>query len=152
MPIVSKLDEPDIRIGRLHIWVHGRQYPASQDYYDGNWLNVTAEYTGRDSRTKAHGAFIRLDELKSFLGGLEDLDRDLKGDALLDCMEPNLHVEIRAQSLGHLEIKTAITADQLTESHVYKEQADQTFLPLMITGLRAVLARYPMRDDGTVAR
>jgi len=149
--MIPKLGEPDIRIGRLHIWVHGRQYPASQDYYDGNWLNVTAEYTGRDSRVMAHGAFIRTDELDGFLDSLVILDKDLKGDAKLKCVDPNLHVEIYAKSLGHLEMKTKLTADQLTESHEFKEQLDQTFLHPMIAGLRDVLTRYPVCNTDKTA-
>jgi len=147
MPVTSKLGEPDARIGRLHIWVHGRQFPDSQDYWDSNWLNVTAEYIGRDSRTKAHGAIITAGELYEFASGLEILNRDLKGSAVLECMEPYLHVEVRAKSLGHIEIEVAITADPLTESHTYKEQIDQTFLPPILAGLRSVLTRYPVRDD-----
>ena len=151
MSMISKLDEPDIRIGHLQIWVHGRQYPASQDYWDSNWLHVTAEYTGRGSRVMANGAFIRTDELNEFLGGLVVLDKELKGDASLKCMEPNLNVEVYAKSLGHMEMKTKLTADHMTESHEFTEQIDQTFLPPIIAGLKAVLTRYPMHDPDKVA-
>ena len=151
MSRTSKFGEPDIRIGRLHIWVHGRQFPTSQDYYDSNWLNVTAEYVGRDSHVIAHGAFIRTDELNRFLVDLATLDKELKGKAGIKCMEPNLYVEIYSKSLGHLEIKTKLTADQLTETHEFKEQIDQTFLPPIITGLKSVLTQYPVHDSDRTA-
>jgi|SRR6185312_6966740 len=144
--MMSKLGEPDLKISRLNIWIHGRQFPASQDYLDSEWLNVTAEYAGRDSRVVAHGTFIRLNELSRFSDGLVSLDKDLKGSAAFECIEPNLHVEIHAKNLGHLEMKTRITADHMTESHEFREQIDQTFLAPLISGLRAVLTRYPMRD------
>ena len=150
MPTTEKRGEPDIKIGGLNIWVHGRQFPDSQTYWDSNVLNVTAEYIGRDSRVLAHGSFIHLGYLAGFLAALKAVHSELKGEALLDCVEPNLRVVIAAKSLGHLEVKTTITADQMTESHVYKEQMDQTFLPPILEDLRKVLALYPVRESGKV--
>ena len=142
MSETQKLGNPDIKIGRLHIWVHGRQFPESQDYWDSNWLNVTAEYTGLDSRVAAHGAFIHLGELAGFLDQLEVLNSELKGDAVLKCLEPNLHVDIRAMSLGHMAIEISLTADHMIESHRFSEKIDQTFLPPIIESLRRVLTQY----------
>lgn len=115
-------------------------------------MSVTAEYQGRDSRVSAHGSFIHLSELAGFLRSLEVLHAELKGEAILECLEPNLRVGIHAKSLGHLEMKVMLTADSLTESHDYKEGSDQSFLPPIIEGLRKVLARYPVREPGKPAR
>lgn len=38
----DNLGQPDIKLNGLQIWIHGRQYPNEEDYWDGNWLNVTA--------------------------------------------------------------------------------------------------------------
>ena len=38
---LDHLGEPDIKLAGLQIWVHGRQFPDSDDYWDGNWLYVT---------------------------------------------------------------------------------------------------------------
>lgn len=39
---LSKLGKPDLTISGLKVWVHGREYENSDDYWDGNWLRVTA--------------------------------------------------------------------------------------------------------------
>ncbi|HEY4128196.1 MAG TPA: hypothetical protein VGN70_09145 [Gammaproteobacteria bacterium] len=150
--MTSKLGDPDIKVDRLDVWLHGRQFPDVQDYWDSDWLSVTAEYKGRDSRVVAHGPFIHLSELASFFTALKVLDEKLKGEAVLDCLEPDLHLDIRAKSLGHLEVEVSLTADNVTESHSYQEQIDQTPLPLILGALNQVLSRYPMRDPGKVVR
>jgi hypothetical protein len=33
-------DHPAMQLGALGIWVRGRQLSESEDYSDGNWLNV----------------------------------------------------------------------------------------------------------------
>jgi hypothetical protein len=39
----DNLGPPSLKIDGFALWVHGRQLPESQDFYDGNWLNVTAQ-------------------------------------------------------------------------------------------------------------
>lgn len=34
--------EPSLSIAGFQLWVHGRQFPEATDFYDGNWLRVTA--------------------------------------------------------------------------------------------------------------
>jgi hypothetical protein len=36
------LGEPDIKISGLEIWIHGNQFPDENDYWDGNWMDITA--------------------------------------------------------------------------------------------------------------
>jgi len=38
----AKLGMPDLKLEGLQIWIHGRQFPDAADYWDGNWLRVTA--------------------------------------------------------------------------------------------------------------
>ena len=40
--LICKLGQPDITVGALHIWIHERQFPESEDFWDGNWGNATA--------------------------------------------------------------------------------------------------------------
>lgn len=32
---------PDLVLVGFRLWVHGRQFPDKQDYYDGNWLTIS---------------------------------------------------------------------------------------------------------------
>jgi hypothetical protein len=31
---------PDMQLGSLAIWVRGREFSGSEDYWDANWLSV----------------------------------------------------------------------------------------------------------------
>ena len=42
----ADLDTLDLKLEGLQIWVHGRQFPDLHDYWDGNWLRVTAHCGG----------------------------------------------------------------------------------------------------------
>lgn len=36
----GQLEKPHLEFGVLQIWVLGREFEDSQDYWDGNWLRV----------------------------------------------------------------------------------------------------------------
>ena len=38
----ADLGVPDLKLAGLQLWVHGREFPESEDADDGNWLRVTA--------------------------------------------------------------------------------------------------------------
>ena len=38
------LGSPDISFSSFQLWIHGREFEAAQDYWDGNWLRVTVHY------------------------------------------------------------------------------------------------------------
>ena len=39
----ENIGEPDIKISGLEIWIRGNQFSDSRDYWDGNWMNITAQ-------------------------------------------------------------------------------------------------------------
>jgi hypothetical protein len=53
--------EPDVKIVGLRTWVHCREFESSDDYWDGNWLRVTA-------RCEADGAVVEESEPPLHLG------------------------------------------------------------------------------------
>jgi hypothetical protein len=57
---------PDLAIGHLELWVHRRELPEAHDYWDGNWLNVTARYRRGASTVAASGAFLHASEIVEF--------------------------------------------------------------------------------------
>lgn len=140
------LGEPDLEIAVLRLWVHNRQFPASDDYWDGNWLNVTAECRSPGTCVHANGPIVHLGEIQTLLEQLEVLYRSLHGEARLECMEPNLDVSLRALTGGHVEVTISLTPNQLTESHTYTEHLDQTFLPSIIAECKAILGKFPPKE------
>jgi len=143
---VSDRSEADLQIAGLRLWVHGRQFPEAEDYWDGNWLNITAECVYPGSWVEVSGPVVHVREVQQLLEGCERLYATLEGAAGLECMEPNLRVKLAmGDKAGHIKVSIALTPEHLTESHQYEDWIDQTFLPPIIAACRRVLDRYPTR-------
>ena len=96
----SKLGPPQIRLAGLQIWVHSRQFPESDDYWDGNWINVTAHCGAKGADVWTSGSIIHLPEIKRWADACEKMHATLSGEANLECMEPWLLVELRMRCNG----------------------------------------------------
>jgi hypothetical protein len=142
---IQQLGEPDLQVGGLSLWVHGRAYEESVDYWDGNWLRVTAICRYPGAWTSTEGTILHLSEVSGLLEGCQSVFDTLEGNAVLDCMEPNLKIELESTGSGHLAVRIAITPDHMTQSHSYTDELDQTFLPPIIASCRSILAKYPFR-------
>ena len=143
---LAKLGKPDVEIASLRIWVHGRQFDDSQDYWDGNWLRVTAHCAEGGGSARIHGSILHLSEIDRFAAACEVLQSTLRGKAELSCMEPNLGIALSASdSRGTIEVKVRITPDHLVQEHLFRFSIDQSYLPGITRGLRSVLARIPLR-------
>lgn len=149
---IAELGEPQLVIGGLRVWIHGRQFPQSLDYWDGNWLRVTAYCIYPDSIVRAHGAIIHLGEVFGLLRECEQLYQTLQGSAGLRCIEPNIAVEFNAETGGRIKVKLSITPDHMIESHSFEEEMDQTYLPPIIGSCQAILADFPIREPEALAK
>jgi len=136
---------PTIVVGGLRIWVHGRQYPDTEDYWDGNWLRVTVLCGASGAEVRVSGAIIHLGEVAEWLSGTESLHQKLTGSAALKCVEPELHVEMEMTKHGQLVMTVNITPDNLTQQHEFKFDLDQSYLPNVIRACREVLSKYPLK-------
>ena len=141
----EQLGDPDIKISGLEIWIHGRQFPDTEDYWDGNWLRVTVHCSADSSSVWANGTFIHLPELYGWYESTLELNDSLKGSAHLDCMEPNLSAIIKAKSLGQLTMEVNITPNHLEQEHKYLFELDQSYLPGFLSGCKKVLEKYPVK-------
>jgi hypothetical protein len=142
---MQDLGEPDFAIAGLKVWIHGRQFPDATDYWDGNWLLVTISCTYPSSSVTAGGPILHLSEVATFKKSCEELYQKLKGRAVLDCMEPNLRVGLLAEGHGRIQVAISITPNHLTESHEFRDEVDQTFLPPIIAGCERILKKFPIR-------
>ena len=59
----DSLGPPALNIVGFQLWVHGRQFPNAQDYWDGNWLNVTAHCGANGASVWASGAIVMVADL-----------------------------------------------------------------------------------------
>jgi hypothetical protein len=137
--------DPDIHFDEFSLWIFGRQFPGSEDYWDGNWLSVKAEVEALGAVVRVSGAIVHLGDLAGFANELEKLDQTLTGTARLNCIEPNLRIVIEGNSLGHLRATTEITPEHLTQRHSFVSEFDQTFLKPLLIQIRSVLSQYPLK-------
>ena len=136
-----------IQFSNISITVHKREFPESKDFWDGNWLHVTIIYKDDHTTVKVHGPYLHLTELSKFLKDCERLDKTLHGNAVLDPMEPNLKIELKAKKRGNIQMMTSITPNVLTQKHEILDEIDQSYLPDFITNLRQVLDEYPIQKE-----
>jgi hypothetical protein len=148
---IEALGAPDIQIAGLRIWVHGRQFEDSMDYWDGNWLRVTAYCIYPDAIVRVHGSIIHLGEIAGLKRDCAQLHESLKGVAKLDCIEPNLSAKLEMHWNGGIGVQINITPDHLAQTHSFEDALDQTYLPGIIRQCDEVLSRLPIRDADGVA-
>jgi hypothetical protein len=145
---VSRLGPPDIALAGLQIWVHGRQFPDAQDYWDGNWLNITAHCGAPGSEVIVTGSFIHLFEISNWYKALKTMNETVSGEAqLCGYYEHNLLVRMDMNNTGHLSIKVEITPNQMTQLHSFMFYLDQTYLPPLLVQCESLLDEYPVRDE-----
>ncbi|HEY5301509.1 MAG TPA: hypothetical protein VIJ55_12605 [Acetobacteraceae bacterium] len=142
----EKLGAPNLKLEGLQIWIHGRQFPDLHDYWDGNWLHVTAHCGGNGATVFATGPILHLSEFDRWLAETEQLLKNLS-DARLACVEPALSVTLKAGSLGHITMEVSITPDHMTQRHWFQFKIDQSYLPPLAKQCRSILEAYPIRGS-----
>ena len=142
----ADLGDPDLKVAGFQLWVHGRQFPDSTDYDDGNWLRVTAYCGASGASVWAQGAILMVTDIAGF--GTQCaamLGRDGKS-AALDPFEPELKVTLEtAGPLGHVRARVEITPDHLAQAHRFEFEVGQSYLPGIIQQCSAIVREYSIR-------
>ena len=149
LDIINKFGKPDLNMNRFKLWIHGRQYPNSDDFWDGNWLNISA-YCGKSGASVyTNGAIVHLSEIEKWQNLCQDLNQSLSGIAELEFIEPNLVFKIELQKgSGSLEIR--ITPDHMNQDHRFTFEFDQSYLSSIILDCKEILKKFPIRDKENV--
>jgi hypothetical protein len=142
---VDNLGYPDIKLNGLQIWIHSRQFLDAEDYWDGNWLNLTAHCGTHGADVWATGAILRIPDIASWLVALEKMNQSLSGEASLESLEPELSVALSMSELGHVAIRVEITPDHMNQQHSFQFELDQSYLADLISSCRGVLEKYPIK-------
>ena len=138
----ESLGPPDMSLAGLRVWIHGREFPKTKDYWDGDWLTVTAHCGGEGADVWVGGAILHSPDLARWLGELEEMSRTLRGGARLASLEPELHVELEMGALGHVTVRVEITPNHLTQRHEFTFELDQTYLEPLLEDCRRAVRRY----------
>lgn len=129
---------------RVTITVLGRMHPGSTDYWDGNWLvsPIDVSVGGFSGRVAAG---LRIEELRTFRGELENLHETLVGEARLKSMEGWIGLTCLGDGRGHVEV-TGYVRDEpgIGNELRFHLTIDQTFLPGIIAELHGVERAFPV--------
>jgi hypothetical protein len=144
----ANLGEPDLKIAGFQLWVHGREFPEAHDYYDGNWLRVTAHSGASGANVWVQGAIVMVTDIAGFGNQCNAMLRGESSSAVLDPCEPHLKVSLESTDrLGHIGLHVEITPDHLAQSHKMNFDVDQSYLPGIIKQCSAIVQEYPIRDE-----
>ena len=141
----DRLGPAHIRLAGLQIWVQRRQFPERNDYWDANWIIATVQCGAEGADVWIKGPIIHLPEIERWADEAEQLYKTLSGEANLDCMEPELSVELKAKELGHISMVVTITPNNVTQEHTFQFELDQSFLVGLISDCRRVLREFPIK-------
>jgi hypothetical protein len=136
---------PDFHIAGLRLWIEGYHYAESTDYWDGNWMQVSAEYQSANSRVAVAGPIVHLSEITTLHSGCEKLMARTVEEAGLYCMEPNLKIELWAVPNGQVIGKVRITPDHKSEMHDFGFALDEAALTELLASCARVLEKFPLR-------
>ena len=147
-PSPEELGDPDLKVAGFQLWVHGRQFPDSADYYDGNWLRVTAHSGASGASVWASGAILTVTDLLQWAQECDVLAQGQAQEAELAPVEPDLKVLIRrVDHVGHFTMRVQITPDHLRQEHSFESEIDQTYLPEISRQCRAIASADPVRGE-----
>ncbi len=142
----SDLGEPALKVAGFQLWVHGREWPESEEYYDGNWLRVTAHCGASGASVWTQGAVLMVSDIAGFG---DECAAMLAGDsksAALEPLEPELKVSLEAADrLGHIRAQVEITPNHLAQAHRFEFEVDQSYLPSIIKQCSEIVQEYPSR-------
>ncbi len=146
---IANLGLPSLKIAGFQLWVHGREFPDSDDYWDGNWLNITAHCGAQGASVWVSGAIITTMDIAMFLRKCERLRDEVTGEAGIQPVEPNLEVLLQATDrLGHIRMRVQITPDHMSQRHEMTFEIDQSFLPEIITQCKAIIEDFRVKSEG----
>lgn len=140
------LGKPDLTLGGLRLWIHGREFPDSTDYYDLNWLVISAICEARGARVWLERApALMTEELQRWLHALEQLLQGKRRRAALDPMEPYLNITVRdARPHGVWEVEVCLPPDNVNQQHRFRFEVSGEELNRLVQQLRGILERYPV--------
>jgi len=138
---------PDIVMAGLSLWIRKRTHLNSNNYWDGNWLDISACATAPGARVEIAGALLCSSDIARFLAQLETLYRDLSGTAKLGDDEPTIMAEMACDRLGHIKLTVNITPDLVTQAHRFYFDLDQSHLPAIMADCQRAMERFPIKGS-----
>jgi hypothetical protein len=143
---IESLGPPALKILGFQLWIHGRQFPDCTDFWDANWLNVSAHCGEDGASVWVTGAILMTTDLDRFATECTRLHQQTADEATLTPLEPNLNISLKpSDRLGHVTMYVLITPNHMSQKHEFRFGLDQTFLPRITAQLSRALEEFPVR-------
>jgi hypothetical protein len=144
-PNPEDLGEPALEAAGFQLWVHGRQFPESTDYWDGNWLRVTALCRAPGANVWVSGALLAVPDLLRWADETEKLLRGSATESHLEPHEPNLSAVIRrVESRAPFGMRVSITPSVGEQEHTFELPLDPGQVESIARSCRRIIAIYPV--------
>ncbi len=144
-PPPDDLGDPSLVIAGLSLWIYGRQFPESEDFWDANWLRVTAICEAPGAIIRVTGSLLMSSDIERFGNQCRQLLDGKTSEARLDPVEPELGVLVVSRDkLGHVIVQVQITPDNLSQHHHVEFEIDQSYLPAIIEQCGRIVEKYPI--------
>lgn len=142
------MENPDFSLGPLRLKVHDYQFQESDEYWDANWVIVTAEVNlPGQAWVRAEGPFLMTSELARFRDEIQMLYDKLDAEAGLWTIEPELKLRLEGKGTGAITAEIEITPNQMTQEHRFYVELDQSYLPQALQQLNSILSQFPVRGQ-----
>jgi hypothetical protein len=132
------------------LWVHGRQFPESTDYWDSNWLRVTASCRAAGAHVWVSGALLRVPDLLRWAEETDALREGRATESHLEPAEPHLGATIRrVEERAPFGMRLAINPDPLAQEHAFELPLTPADLESIARSCRRIIANYPVLGEPT---
>lgn len=80
-------------------------------------------------------------DIEKWYADLDKLYKDIEGKVSFFALESDFKIGMTGNKLGQIELTIDISSDPLTQSHQFIFELDQSYLPSVVTQLKAVSKR-----------
>jgi hypothetical protein len=161
---------PDLQLGPLAMFVHGRKFPDSHDLFDGNYLDVEAVVTTPTATVRVRNHFLSLLDIGPFREELEALEQhyaNASNGTATSLPHPHMtSIAVKRHASIHsnvpffaltcdntnisltLEFTICLTSDRWrTQEHTFIVRLDRSVLGDLVRQLLAIEQSYPLRRE-----
>jgi hypothetical protein len=125
--------DPDVKADIFSLWVH--TVPNDED-----WINISVVCKSAHSVVTVNGYILMMADLYNWYEQLVRMDKSVAGNARLSGIEPYLTLQFAMDKLGNIAAELDVL-NECEETHHVKFSLDQSFLPAVISQLKALFDR-----------
>ena len=116
-PDPDSLGPAHLKVAGLELWVHDRRSPKAQDYWEGNWLVVTARCAATGANVWSTGPMLRVPDDISIIGFDDVAPAAFSTPALTTIRQPMEAMGTTAVQLVIDSIRAAVERREANVSH-----------------------------------